>query len=151
MPEVFYLKHMEERHLGLAPKCLVVKKKKKRSIQKCFKKSVRGRNRCEEMKTRCHGVPRHPFKAMAESKSSSPWQLIDTSNWTVHTLSVVPVTRFVGRSQPATGAKGHRSRPADLPKYDQLTQIIGVRESWQLQYDARGAQLFVTCEASVRP
>lgn len=24
----FYLKHMEERHLGLAPKCLVVKEKK---------------------------------------------------------------------------------------------------------------------------
>jgi hypothetical protein len=78
-------------------------------------------------------------------------RLIDTSNWTVRTLSVVPVTRFVGRSQPATGAKGHRSRPADLPKYDQLTQIIGVRESWQLQYDAPWAQLFVTCETSVRP
>ena len=56
------------------------------------------------------------FKTMVEEKNTSPWQLIDTSNWTVHSLSVVPVMRFVGRSQPATGAEGHRSWPADLPK-----------------------------------
>lgn len=46
----FYLKHMEERHLGLAPKCLAVKKKKIRNIQKCLKKNLEGK------KTRCEGI-----------------------------------------------------------------------------------------------
>lgn len=78
------------------------------------------------------------------------WQLIDTSTWAVHSLSVVPVIRFVGGSQPATGLTGQGSRPVDLPKYDQLAQIIGVREPWQLQYEERWEQLFVTCESSGR-
>lgn len=72
------------------------------------------------------------------------------STWAVHSLSVVPVVRFVGGSQPATGLTGQGSRPVDLPKYDQLTQIIGVREPWQLQYDERWEQLFMTRESSGR-
>lgn len=78
------------------------------------------------------------------------WQLIDTGTWAVHSLSVVPVIRFVGGSQPATGLMGQGSRPVDLPKYDQLTQIIGVRKPWQLQYDEQWEQLFMTCESSGR-
>lgn len=65
-------------------------------------------------------------------------------------LSVVPVVRFVGQSQPLTEVKGHRPWPVDLPKYDQPTQIISLRESWQLQYDKQWEQLFVTCETSVK-
>lgn len=76
------------------------------------------------------------------------WQLIDTSTWAVHSLSVVPVGRFVGGSPPATRLMGQGSWPVDLPKYDQLTQIIGVREPWQLQYDERWEQLLVTCGSS---
>lgn len=50
----------------------------------------------------------------------------------------------------STRLMGQGSWPVDLPKYDQLTQIIGVREPWQLQYDERWEQLFVTCESSGR-
>lgn len=42
---LIYLKHMAERHLGLAPKCLAVKKKKIRNIQKCLKEIWRGKKK----------------------------------------------------------------------------------------------------------
>lgn len=149
----FLFKTHGRKTLGFGTKMSCGKEKKIRNIQKCLKEIWRGKKKTDVKKWRQDdmGCRVSPFKTMAEGKNTSPWQLIDTSNWTVHILSVVPVTRFVGRSQPATGAEGHRSWPADLPKYDQLTQIIGVRESWQLQYDAQGTQLFVTCETSVRP
>lgn len=68
----FYLKHMDERHLGLAPKCLVVKKKSIRNIPKCFKK-CRGwgwqKTDVEKLRQddiRCHVSS---FKAMAKRKA----------------------------------------------------------------------------------
>jgi hypothetical protein len=51
----FYLKHMQERHLGLAPKCLVVKKEKKEKEKKKYPqvllKIKEGKARCEDIKS----------------------------------------------------------------------------------------------------
>lgn len=77
----FYLKHMEERHLGLAPKCLVAKKKNVRNIQKCFKK-FRGWGETDVKKLRQDDIRCHvsSFKVRAKRKSAFLWQLIDKSN-----------------------------------------------------------------------
>lgn len=41
----YYLKHMAERHLGLAPKCLAVKKKKNQKYPKVLKRNLEGKKK----------------------------------------------------------------------------------------------------------
>ena len=77
----FYLKHMEERHLGLAPKCLVAKKKTL-EISKSALKNLEGGGETDVKKLRQDDIRCHvsSFKVRAKRKSAFLWQLIDKSN-----------------------------------------------------------------------